>query len=344
MARLAPLVGLPASGGSAGGVVHGVAAVPRDPRRHQPAGAGGRGSALGRPGDAGVLDPPAGVGGRGAAGDHRHHPARSCIDTAPSIGAPVTATATTLTLFPLSDVENAQLVTSLLGTPVLPADLHAALLAKSAGNPLYTREYLNMLTDQTELDRRPGLRPRVGSLADTLPGSVQAVIAARLDTLPARAQAAVAGRGGGRSHASGPAPSPLLTDTDQAAVSARLHDLVRRDYLRPSRSSSIAGEPEYTFSHALIADVAYHQLPRAHPRRPPSTRRRLARRPQRRQRRRGGARVGRPPSSPTTTPKPTPSHAAAGGGLRRRGRARCPRRGLAHPRRARSPTRRPRVG
>ena len=45
-------------------------------------------------------------------------------------------------------------------------------------------------------------------------------------------------------------------------VRTRLHDLVRRDYLRPARTSRIAGEDEYTFGHALIADVAYGQLPR----------------------------------------------------------------------------------
>ncbi|MDX6309326.1 MAG: hypothetical protein QOI06_2372 [Nocardioidaceae bacterium] len=167
---------------------------------------------------------------------------------------------TTLTLSPLSDVENAQLVASLLGTVVLPADLHAALLARSAGNPLYTREYLNMLTDQTGSTASPD-PVRVESLAGTLPGSVQAVIAARLDTLPAGHKqllqaAAVVG------HTFWPDAVATLTDTDQAAVSARLHDLVRRDYLRPSRSSSIAGQPQYTFNHALIADVAYHQLPR----------------------------------------------------------------------------------
>ncbi len=166
----------------------------------------------------------------------------------------------TITLSPLSDVENAQLVTSLLGTVVLPADLHAALLVKSAGNPLYTREYLNMLTDQT--GRTAPDPDTVAGLADTLPGSVQAVIAARLDTLPAEYKqllqaAAVVG------HTFWAGAVAALTGTDLAAVSTRLHDLVRRDYLRPSRSSSIAGQPEYTFNHALIADVAYHQLPRA---------------------------------------------------------------------------------
>jgi tetratricopeptide (TPR) repeat protein len=87
------------------------------------------------------------------------------------------------------------------------------------------------------------------------------VIAARLDTLPVEYKqllqaAAVVG------HTFWAGAAATLTDTDQTVVSARLHDLVRRDYLRPSRSSSIAGQPEYAFNHALIADVAYSQLPR----------------------------------------------------------------------------------
>ena len=52
------------------------------------------------------------------------------------------------------------------------------------------------------------------------------------------------------------------TGVDEATVRERLHDLARRDYLRPSRGSRIAGQAEYTFGHALIADVAYAQLPR----------------------------------------------------------------------------------
>jgi tetratricopeptide (TPR) repeat protein len=99
------------------------------------------------------------------------------------------------------------------------------------------------------------------SFADTLPGSVQAVIAARLDTLPSEHKqllqaAAVVG------HTFWAGAVAALTDVDQDVVSARLHDLIRRDYVRPSRSSSIAGETEYTFNHALIADVAYSQITR----------------------------------------------------------------------------------
>ena len=90
----------------------------------------------------------------------------------------------TLTLVPLSDIETAQLVTSLLGTAVLPADLHAALLTRAGGNPLYTREYLNMVTERSGVISEPD-PAGVEDLLNLLPGSVQAVIAARLDTLPA---------------------------------------------------------------------------------------------------------------------------------------------------------------
>ena len=165
--------------------------------------------------------------------------------------------ALTLTLTPLSDIETAQLVTTLLGTRVLPAELHAALLTRAAGNPLYAREYVSNLTALPEPDR-----VRVEELAQSLPGSVQAVIAARLDTLPAESKrllqaASVFG------HVFWSGALAAITEADESTVHARLHELVRRDHLRPSRSSRIADQAEYTFAHALIADVAYAQLPRS---------------------------------------------------------------------------------
>ena len=167
--------------------------------------------------------------------------------------------ATTLSLAPLDNTESDQLVASLLGTRVLPAELQAALLAKAAGNPLYAREFLTILTDQNGSDDLD--ETRIKELVETLPGSVQAVIAARLDTLPPEAKhlmqaAAVVG------HTFWSGAVAALTGVDEVTVRERLHDLVRRDYLRPSRGSRIAGQAEYTFGHALIADVAYGQLPR----------------------------------------------------------------------------------
>jgi class 3 adenylate cyclase/tetratricopeptide (TPR) repeat protein len=167
---------------------------------------------------------------------------------------------TTLSLVPLTDVETAQVVASLLGTKVLPADLHSALLATAAGNPLYTREYLNLVVGESGTTATTSPQA-VADLAATLPGSVQAVIAARLDTLAAPAKrllqaAAVVG------HTFWVGAVAALCGLDELAISGTLHDLVRRDYLRRSRTSRVAGQSEYTFTHALIADVAYQQLPR----------------------------------------------------------------------------------
>ena len=46
------------------------------------------------------------------------------------------------------------------------------------------------------------------------------------------------------------------------AEEERLHTLVRKEFVRRERRSSIAGEAEYSFAHALVRDVAYAQIPR----------------------------------------------------------------------------------
>ena len=42
-----------------------------------------------------------------------------------------------------------------------------------------------------------------------------------------------------------------------------LHELVAKELVRPVRGSSIEGETEFLFVHALVSDVAYAQLTRA---------------------------------------------------------------------------------
>jgi hypothetical protein len=39
-----------------------------------------------------------------------------------------------------------------------------------------------------------------------------------------------------------------------------LHELVRRDLVRPSRQSSVEGQAEFAFGHGLVRDVAYAQI------------------------------------------------------------------------------------
>ena len=95
-----------------------------------------------------------------------------------------------------------------------------------------------------------------------LPESVQGIIAARLDTLPAEEKqllqnAAVIGKvawlgailelGGG----------------ERYSAEERLHRLVRKEFLRRAQRSSVEGDSEYVFRHALVRDVAYQQIARA---------------------------------------------------------------------------------
>lgn len=170
---------------------------------------------------------------------------------------------TAVSLGPLSSEETAQLIAALLDRTVLPAETQAALLARAGGNPLYAEEFVRMLVDRGSLVRR-GTAWQLAAKEDEIPvpETVQALIAARLDTLPATFKAlvqdaAVVGKvfwGGALEEMGG---------LNARQVRDGLHDLVRKELVRPARRTSIEGESEYAFSHALIRDVAYGQIPRA---------------------------------------------------------------------------------
>jgi len=54
-----------------------------------------------------------------------------------------------------------------------------------------------------------------------------------------------------------------MGNQDQEQVQAVLHELTRKELVRPARRSSMAGQAEYSFAHVLIRDVCYAQIPRA---------------------------------------------------------------------------------
>jgi predicted ATPase len=92
--------------------------------------------------------------------------------------------------------------------------------------------------------------------------SIHALIAARLDTLPQGRKvllqdAAVLGKVFWAGAVS------AMDDRDRHEVGRALHELSRKELVRPSRQSSMEGEAEYGFWHLLVRDVAYRQIPRA---------------------------------------------------------------------------------
>ncbi len=95
-----------------------------------------------------------------------------------------------------------------------------------------------------------------------VPETVQALMTARLDTLRPELKtlvhdAAVVGR----IFWSGAVAA--MGDRDPGAVRRELNELVHREFVRPIRVSSIDGEDEFAFWHALVRDVAYQQIPRS---------------------------------------------------------------------------------
>ena len=157
--------------------------------------------------------------------------------------------ATTISLSPLSSVDTAKLVAALLERSVLPAETQQRLLERAGGNPLYAEQFVRMLRE----------RP---SGADVLiPETVQALIAARLDTLGGDRKALLQDAAVvGKVFWSGALSA--IGDVEERLVRDGLHDLVRRELIRPARRSSVEEQQEFSFLHALVRDVAYSQIPR----------------------------------------------------------------------------------
>jgi class 3 adenylate cyclase/tetratricopeptide (TPR) repeat protein len=168
----------------------------------------------------------------------------------------------TLRLAPLSQAESGQLVAGLLEATMLPAELQQAIRDRAGGNPLFTQEFVALLRDR-DLIVQKGSSWELRSDADVpLPDSVQAVIAARLDTLEHGAKALLGDAAViGKVFWAGAVAA--MGDRDPVAAAATIGELVRRELVAPARRSSMAGEAEYAFGHALVRDVAYEQLPRS---------------------------------------------------------------------------------
>jgi class 3 adenylate cyclase/tetratricopeptide (TPR) repeat protein len=143
----------------------------------------------------------------------------------------------TLALTPLDAAATAALVARAADATPLAPGLAEVLAERSGGNPLFLRELLDAA--------------RAGGTADTLPDTIEATIAARIDTLPPGERALLR-----RAAVLGDRfPFRLLQALVDEGVNAR--DAVRRglaDFLVPDAGS-------VRFRHALLRQVAYEGLP-----------------------------------------------------------------------------------
>ena len=147
----------------------------------------------------------------------------------------------------LSPGETTRLVAGLLGEPDDSAGIVGRVVERCDGNPFYAEQSVRLLSD-TEMDGQ-------------VPESVYAVIAARLDALPVEqkallSDAAVVGS------VFWDGVLTAMDSRDSREVGDMLSGLLERQLIRRIHESSMGGEREFAFVHALARDVAYRQLPR----------------------------------------------------------------------------------
>ncbi|MBV9411700.1 MAG: AAA family ATPase, partial [Acidimicrobiia bacterium] len=146
---------------------------------------------------------------------------------------------TTVRLAPLSAPDSEALVTALLPADVDPGPLASSLVERGTGNPLYLRELVAVVCAHS-------------GEAATLPPTLQAILAARLDALPPDQKGAIQ-------------RVSVLGDVameDQVAMlglsdpGAALRSLVAGGFLRQRQDEC------YEVADPLLREVAYETLPR----------------------------------------------------------------------------------
>jgi class 3 adenylate cyclase/tetratricopeptide (TPR) repeat protein len=178
------------------------------------------------------------------------------LDRRPTWGG--ARSSTSLALGPLADGEMRALLAGLV--PGLPDPAVASILSRADGIPLYAVETIRMLVADGRVEERDGVYVPAGHLGTVeVPGSLRALVAARLDGLEVDARtlvqdAAVLGQ---------TFSVDALAEVAGVArthLEPRLRDLVRREILELDTDPLSPERGQYGFVQALLREVAYETL------------------------------------------------------------------------------------
>src|SRR5271155_5516656 len=156
--------------------------------------------------------------------------------------------AQSIALAPLSESETAALVTELLGPDRSVGGLATMIAERAAGNPFFAEEMVRELAERGVLHgNRSAYVSTVGAAEVSVPATVQATIAARIDRLDSAAKRTLS--------AAAVIGSKFSRDLlETLAVDSALEDLLGGELIDQIR---FTGDPAYVFHHPLIRTVAY---------------------------------------------------------------------------------------
>jgi class 3 adenylate cyclase len=158
------------------------------------------------------------------------------------------ADAHTVALAPLSDSETAALVSGLLGPDTSVGELGQKIAERAAGNPFFAEEIVRDLAERGVLQGQAGAYLSTADVSEaTVPATLQATIAARIDRLDPKAKRTLCAAAVIGSRFSFELLETLgIEPIPEDLVVAELIDQVR-----------FTRGPEYVFHHPLIRAVAY---------------------------------------------------------------------------------------
>src|SRR5947208_3915941 len=160
-----------------------------------------------------------------------------------------------LALPPLGPEAIAELLADLLGTDPSLAGLDERIRTRTGGNPFFIEEIVQALVEAGSLAGTKGAYRVVRPVAElTLPLTVQAVLAGRIDRLPAREKDVLGTAAGIGKDVPGPVLHRVVA-LPEAELAAAVAELVSREFFY---ETALYPQAEYAFKHPLTQEVAYH--------------------------------------------------------------------------------------